>query len=1269
MQHPNIVQIHEVGSHNGQPFFAMEYVEGGSLAEKLNGTPLPYRQATELVQTLAHAVQAAHDAGVVHRDLKPANVLLTAAGVPKIMDFGLAKSLSCDPGLTESGAIVGTPSYMAPEQAHGPSKPVRPACDIYALGAILYELLTGRPPFKAETGMETIQLLLHQEPVPPRRLQPKVPHDLETICLKCLQKEPRQRYANAGSLAEDLRLFLAGEPILARPVGWIERAWRWGRRHPTAASLLATVVFLFMVATLGGWHIQRQRATEQEAHHAAHLVERFVETELSKAPMLIGELNEHRRLAVLELMAILENSTAPAKQRNARLALTLLRENCGQLEDLYDDLLTAKNSNEVLAIRTALLPFKEQFVPRLGQFLDTPEKDLLKRFRAACALAAFDPENPRWANISPEVVATLLADDPRSLRDWMEAFRPVRQELLKPLVEFFRSKDKPVERSLATHILEDYAADRVAFLADLILDADPGQYKVLWPVLVHHGDRVAGLMKRELTRTLSTSWEDLPLDRAWPLPDPSVVRQIDHAHGMVAERFALCQTLCLDQFAAVAEGLRPAGYRPIRLRPYAVGGRVQVAAVWKRDGRDWQMTLGASAEKIQQLDRERRRQGFWPVDVATYVQSTGGHAEREFNAALWARVNEGIVDAVVCAGLAEAKQEAAWKALALRNFAPWTFHAVLGVDGQNHYSSVWWQTESRPLALFCDEPPFVDKRLLDFLPVDLFVQKAAKPTGPMGREKSGHICPILWHGGTPETGLQAQLMQDSDPAAHLIQCRQLSSQGYRPAALSLASLTEDKPPASASAWHRPFVSVDAKEILAKRQAQAAITLLRLGQADDVWPLLKHSPDPRLRTRLLHLFGPLEVEPETLLRRLDDEADVSAQRALILSLGEIQEKLGTDTRRSLMVRLQAIYRTHPDPGLHAAVDWLLRRWGFAEWLKRIDRELAVQPVLEYGLCINPKPLQTLVSLLAPPRASERQWYVNSQGQNLAMISGPVEFLMGSPSQEPNRTPDCFSHRKRIPRSFAIASKEVTVAEFMQFWRERKPDLNWSEHSGRHKWSPHLDGPMIGVTWFEAAQYCRWLSEKEGVSEEQMCYPRVEEIEQVAKTGKGLKLSAQCLSRTGYRLPTEAEWEYACRAGTETSRAYGFADDLLKHYAWFPGNAGDRAQPVGLLKPNDFGLFDMYGNAWEWCQNPDHVYPLPWEGEVNEDRDDAAEVSDRGNWILRGGAFDSPRITDFRSAHRFKTKPGGRDHMVGFRIGRTLPADHFLHAKDKATAAGK
>jgi WD40 repeat protein/tetratricopeptide (TPR) repeat protein len=273
LQHPNIVQIYEVGQHDGRPYCALEYVDGGSLAEKVAHTPQPARYAAALVQALARAVHHAHQQGIIHRDLKPANVLLTQQGTPKVTDFGLAKRLDDDSGRTRSGAILGTPSYMAPEQAAGQTKEIGPLADVYALGAILYELLTGRPPFQGATLWETLEQVRHREPVSPRQLNPAVPRDLETVCLKCLQKEPHKRYANAEELADDLRRFLGGEPIRARSVGRLERGWRWCRRNRIVAGLsaaLLTVLFVgAVVASVAAVRFYRLASSEQQAKDEA----------------------------------------------------------------------------------------------------------------------------------------------------------------------------------------------------------------------------------------------------------------------------------------------------------------------------------------------------------------------------------------------------------------------------------------------------------------------------------------------------------------------------------------------------------------------------------------------------------------------------------------------------------------------------------------------------------------------------------------------------------------------------------------------------------------------------------------------------------------------------------------------------------------------------------------------------------------------------------------------------------------------------------------
>jgi tRNA A-37 threonylcarbamoyl transferase component Bud32 len=268
LQHPHIVQIYEASQHAGLPFFALEFLEGGSLAQKLQGSPLPAQEAAQLVERLARAMQAAHERGIIHRDLKPANVLLDQAGRPKITDFGLAKRVDAGTGLTRTGAIMGTPSYMAPEQAAGQGKEVGVAGDVYALGAILYELLTGRPPFKAATPLETVRQVLEEEPVSPRRLQPGLARDLETICLTCLHKEPGRRYPSALALAEDLRRYRQGEPITARPVGSVGRFARWCRRNPVVAGLTGAVAVSLMAGTTISTYFAieaRQRATIERA--------------------------------------------------------------------------------------------------------------------------------------------------------------------------------------------------------------------------------------------------------------------------------------------------------------------------------------------------------------------------------------------------------------------------------------------------------------------------------------------------------------------------------------------------------------------------------------------------------------------------------------------------------------------------------------------------------------------------------------------------------------------------------------------------------------------------------------------------------------------------------------------------------------------------------------------------------------------------------------------------------------------------------------------
>ncbi len=370
LQHPNIVQIHEIGEVDGKPYFSLEYADGGSLAGKMANEPQPAFAAAQLIEILARAMHYAHQRGVVHRDLKPANILLATPapdgssmapastfGIPKVTDFGLAKRMDVDLGQTQTGAILGTPSYMAPEQAGGRIREIGPCTDIYALGAILYDLLTGRPPFKANTLADTLRQVQMTEPVSPGRLQPQVPRDLATVCLKCLNKEPKKRYESSLALAEDLGRFLSGEPIHARPTSLFERAIKWSKRRPALAAMIAVSVLSFVALGVGGWYsawslfnanqqiraandlakAERDRAEDNldQALEAIDGVLTQVSVDLTEVPLM-----EKPRIKLLnKALALFKHLDRPdQKSAKARFKTARANERRGEVQNLFDKL-------------------------------------------------------------------------------------------------------------------------------------------------------------------------------------------------------------------------------------------------------------------------------------------------------------------------------------------------------------------------------------------------------------------------------------------------------------------------------------------------------------------------------------------------------------------------------------------------------------------------------------------------------------------------------------------------------------------------------------------------------------------------------------------------------------------------------------------------------------------------------------------------------------------------------------------------------------------
>ena len=457
-----------------------------------------------------------------------------------------------------------------------------------------------------------------------------------------------------------------------------------------------------------------------------------------------------------------------------------------------------------------------------------------------------------------------------------------------------------------------------------------------------------------------------------------------------------------------------------------------------------------------------------------------------------------------------------------------------------------------------------------------------------------------------------------------------------------------------SVWHRPAITEEDKDRLAERQARAAVALARLGKTEGVWLLLRHGADPRLRSFIVNWLHLLGIDPKPLVAefdRLDSTApssqradprgmdtvlfhsENSTRRALMLALGTYgTEALSPGEREPIVGRLLDLYRNDPDPGIHGAAEWTLRQWKEKEKVKQLDAEL--MKVKDRG---------------------KRLWYVHGEGQTYAVIEGPVEFRMGAPPTETDRVAGNEpTWRMRIPRRFAIAAKEVTIDQFLRFLKKAGAT---SEHdqlptSFRNKFSPDPEGPWIGPDWYNAAHYCNWLSDQAGLPKEEWCYIPAD----VGGYGDGMTVPANFLERTGYRLPTEAEWEFACRSGTLTSRYYGASTELLSVYARYQDSSRGHAWACGGLLPNDLGLFDMLGNAAEWVHDRVGVTMDPadrWprrHGLFIDSVDTKEVVSGKVFRYIRGGVYmaQPPAI---RSTFRTYGAPFRHNAGDGFRPART------------------
>jgi serine/threonine protein kinase/formylglycine-generating enzyme required for sulfatase activity len=1292
LAHPNVVPVYDVGrTEDGRFYVVSKYMEGGDLAVRLRGGRLTFAESAELIAVLCGALHYTHTQDLFHRDIKPANILLDAAGAPSLADFGLALK---DENLGQGARHVGTAAYMSPEQARGEGHLVDGRSDIFSIGIVLYELLTGRRPFRGGSNQEVMQQIKSAEPRPPRQIDDKIPSELERICLKALSKRASERYTTARDLAEDLRHFLRSGPVTVGKQDTAPVPTPAPIPVPTAPMPEPPSTQVSVPSEISGRSIRIVPKglcsfDEDDADFFVELVPgprgrdglpdvlRFWKTRIDtldrdrtfRVGLIYGPSGCGKSSLVKagllprlgrHVAAIYVEATAAHTEDRLLRGLTTRFPELPATAGLAG-CMTLLRRGRVLPRGHKVLLVLDQFEQWLFAHGGDAEGELTAALRqcdgehlqALCLLrddfwmAATRFMKELEIDLVPDRnVAAVDLFDQKHTRKVLAAFGTAYDALPPQSGEFSKEQKTFLDEAVAALVQDGRVVPvRLALFAEMVKD------KPWTPATLRKVHGMEGVGVRFLEDTFSSSRSN-PNHRYHQKAAQAVLKSLlPEANADIKGRMRSVEELRSDSGYRDRPGdfvdlIRMLDTELRLITPVDLESSIEENTP-SPTGQDryYQLThdylVHALRDWLTRKQRETRRgraelllaerSAFWTIKPENrYLPSF-----RE-----WTRIGL-LTKREVWTESQRRMMRRGVRVHGLRLFALFALLALTasGIVAFNIYSRTHELLVDLARAQPDRKPQFLDQ--LARYPRWVYLSRLRALARQPGNDELAQL------------GYSLGLLPDDPEQLVYLFRRLLDAEPDELAILRdrvLPGVRDVSPEVLADLRNAvkfrdgELTEPDAvQEQRAERRARAAALLVRLGHGGEVSDLLQHSDRPRSRSAFIHALSDLRADPAVLageLDRLIKSADTSPVvtrssagknaylfdrgasrlRALIQVLAgcraEDRAALDPRMRDELVAKLASLHGSHPDAGVHSAAELAIKRWGFPD---RLSGETG-----------------------QPPKAGEpirQRWYVNRERQTMVLVDGPVVFEMGSPPSDPEGQPDEVYHRREIRHRFGIAAKEVTNEEFERYARA----VPGAGRDYRHQYSPHQDGPRISLTWFECIAYCNWLSDGEGLPR---CYlPNTD-----GKFTEGVRVDAEAVAKGGYRLPTEAELEYACRAATVTSRYYGDRPDLLKSYEWYVDNSGNHAHPCGERLPNDFGLFDLLGNVMEWCHDR---YSGNWLAPKGVALDVITpETIGSDQRIFRGQGFNNG-AAGVRSAVRDWQSPLEKKPDLGLRPARTIP----------------